>query len=283
MPADRPAMPPSVIVRSKDSAATIEATLKSLREQTVSTEIVIVDSGSQDRTLDIARPLSDAIVEIPAEAFTFGRALNIGARHASGEIHFALSSHCTLPTANWIARSLEHYADEQVAGTNGQTFLPDLRPLLEPKILTFEDARRNPYWGFSNHAGSWRASVWRECPFNEEIEACEDKEWSWRVLRAGWKIVMDPRLVVSGEHRRRAGTRMLYQRVRREARALSAYAELPPLTLRDAVNCWWNDLPDPTPHPPLFHRLNYLRAADIFGRYLGQRDGSIARRRRTGR
>jgi rhamnosyltransferase len=281
-PATRPTFQASVIVRSKDSARTIGETLTSLRAQTVPVEIVVVDSGSSDRTLEIAQPLSDIVVEMPASEFTFGRALNIGAQHASGDIHFALSSHCVPRNEQWVARSLEHYADPSIAGTNGATFHADLsHPLLEPVMLTFQDAQREPYWGFSNHASSWRASVWREFSFNEEIEACEDKEWSWRVLKAGWRIAMDPRLVVSGEHRRQAGTRALFQRVRREARALTTYAELAPFTLADAIGEWWGDIPEPTAHPPLFHRLNYLRAADVLGRYIGQWEGRRARELRS--
>ncbi len=70
----------SVIVRCKDEEKLLERALTSLRRQTVEPEIVVVDSGSTDRSLEIAKRWCDRLVEIPAESFTHGYALNVGAR-----------------------------------------------------------------------------------------------------------------------------------------------------------------------------------------------------------
>ncbi len=77
-------------MRAKDKEQTIERALRGLRAQTVEMEIILVDSGSTDRTVELARPYCDQVITIPAEAFTYGRALNLGAEHASGEVVFAL-------------------------------------------------------------------------------------------------------------------------------------------------------------------------------------------------
>src|SRR5207248_3651209 len=45
----------SVIIRTKDSARTLPGALASVRAQTVACEVVVVDSGSRDATLSIAR------------------------------------------------------------------------------------------------------------------------------------------------------------------------------------------------------------------------------------
>ena len=42
------------------------------------TEIIIVDSGSTDKTIEIAESFHCKILEISPESFTFGKALNIG-------------------------------------------------------------------------------------------------------------------------------------------------------------------------------------------------------------
>ncbi len=77
-----PTATPSVVVRAKNKEQTIERALRGLRDQTVETEVILVDSGSTDRTVEIARPYCDQVISIPAEAFTYGRALNLGAEHA---------------------------------------------------------------------------------------------------------------------------------------------------------------------------------------------------------
>src|SRR4051794_10178830 len=99
----------SAIVRAKNEAATIERTLALLRGQTVRPEIIVVDSGSTDGTLDIARRLADRVIEIPPERFTFGFALNVGAREAGAPFHFAVSAHCFPERPDWIKQALSHY------------------------------------------------------------------------------------------------------------------------------------------------------------------------------
>jgi rhamnosyltransferase len=260
----------TVIVRSKDESRTIERTLSLLRRQTVDPEIVVVDSGSSDGTVTIARRYCDRLIEIPSGDFTYGRALNIGAHAAQAPIHFAISAHCFPERPDWIERSLAHYERDDVAATNGIQTFADGRPVTEPFYQDAAHARSDPHWGFSNHASSWRASVWQEFPFSEEIDAAEDREWAFRVLDAGWAIVFDPALFVEISHRWRGGAVAMYRRERREAIGLASFADLQPYGVRDLLREWWRELPSDG-HSALFHRLNYRRAAGLIGKYEGRR------------
>ena len=133
------------------------------------TEIIIVDSGSSDETLAIARDRVDHVIEIPAAQFSFGRALNIGAAAARAPIHFALSSHSFPPDDRWIERSVHKYERPDVAGTSGAPTPPDSpEPLLTTYYQTLPDALDHPWWGFSNTGSSWRADVWASFPFDEQ-------------------------------------------------------------------------------------------------------------------
>ena len=263
----------SVIVRVKNERDLLERCLASVRGQTIAVELVVVDSGSTDGSLQVAHAHADRVLEIRPEDFTFGHALNVGAEAASGAVHVALSAHCRAERADWVELSLAHYANPRVAGTHGTRLRADHRPLFDVVLQDAELARRHPYWGFSNHASSWRAEVWRDVPFDETLPACEDKEWAWRVLDAGWLIAVDPALEVSKEHRQAAGTRALYARSAREAEALARATPMPRRTLRAAVRQWWSDVPKDGVYPPVFHRLNYYRAAEIAGRWAGERRG----------
>jgi rhamnosyltransferase len=268
----------SVVVRTFNSARTVQACLTSLRRQTVVPEIVVVDSGSTDATLPVAERFADRIVEMPQRDFSYGRALNIGAGVASAPVHFALSSHCVVPSERWVETALRYYRNPEVAATNGQITTPDGASLRRPFLQTRETALPNPFWGFSNHASSWRADVWRLEPFDESLIAAEDFEWSGRVLARGYAIVFDPALLVPGDHRTRQGALALYRRVRRETLAIGGFRDVEPLSLREALVEWW------ARHPPGTRRHRQLvspyRLASIGGRYTAGRE--LRRRRDAG-
>lgn len=271
---------PSAIVRTKDSDATLDRVLRSLRAQTVDCEIVVVDSGSRDNSLAIAHAHADRVLVMRAEDFTFGRALNVGAQAAAGAVHFALSSHSLPPDPAWIERSLALYERVDVAATTGAPTLPaSTEPLRGTHYQTMQDALAAPWWGMSNTGASWRADVWREHHFNETIAACEDKEWAHRVLAAGWTIAVDASLSVSDRHRREHGLRALYRRSRREFEAIGSFAPLPPYTLRSLLGDWMNDIPTDAPFGGWRRRLNYFRAVELAGRYRGLARAAETRRR----
>ncbi len=262
-----------MIVRSKDRAGTIERALRSLRRQTVVPEIIVVDSGSRDDTVRIARGLCDRVIEIPADSFTYGRALNIGAGAATAPFHFALSAHCFATRDDWIERSLAHYERADVGGTCGYGGVP---PGGDAPGVVYQDIdllRRDPFWGFTNHASSWRADLWRRYPFDESIAGAEDKEWSWRVLPAGYVIALDPALDVSTGHRFDHGLTDLYRRTRRDTGALAAFSGLQPYAAGELLSQWWR--PDPDGLRSMARlRLSPWRIAGLLGRQAGLRQAA---------
>ncbi len=265
----------SVIVRARDSEGTIERALRALRAQTVPVEIIVVDSGSTDATLEIARRYSDCVIEIAPEQFTFGRALNVGARAASEPINFALSAHCAPGRTDWVERSLAHYEHREVAGTAGYR-APGPAGQHGLVLQDLSVLRADPFWGYSNTAGSWRAEVWERFPFHEQLPTAEDREWSWRVLEAGWSIAMDPQLEVLSEHRTRLGPLHLYRRQRNESRVIATIADRHPYTVRRALRDWWRPAPIAGRSPTRI-RSSPWHIASIAGRYSGVRQARSGR------
>ena len=268
----------SVIVRARDSRAELEALLPLLRRQTMSAEVVVVDSGSRDGSLEVAERLADRVIRLEAGTYSPGRALNTGAREATGEIVFAFSSHCRPPSDDWIERSLAHYERPDVAATNGSPNGPDHRPFEGVFYQDSAHARTHPQWGFSNHASSWRQSVWREHHFDEEVTTAEDRLWAIDVTARGWVIAFDPSLSVELEHRWKHGARNFMRRERRELIVIGSHAAMPPYTFAMLVSDWWRRIPDDR-HSTAFHRIvNYRRAAGLIGKYLGHREARRTRR-----
>lgn len=271
---------PSVIIRTRDSAATLPQVIRAVRAQTVVSEIVVVDSGSVDDSLSIADASADVVIRIPRAGFSYGRALNLGAQAASGAIHFALSSHSFPPDEGWLERSLSKYERADVAATTGAPTLPGGRELLHDTFFqTLEDALAFPAWGFSNTAASWRADVWREYPFDQRLEACEDKDWGFRVLSAGWVIAIDPTLCVGEAHKHTQGLRHLYRRTWREYKELGTFVFVPSYSAADCFSQWLRDVPSDARARGWRTRLNYYRATELVAKYraLGHVSGRVSK------
>lgn len=259
----------SVIIRSKNKAETIEKTLWRVRNQSVDSEVIVVDSGSTDATLDIAERYADRIIEIPAARFTFGGALNTGAAAASGDVHFALSAHSFPYSSTWVADSLALYSRDDVAATNHAKRTADRADIVGVHHQSADDVVRHGWWGFSNHGSSWRADVWRDHPFREDLPAVEDKEWSWRVIAAGWTIAYAPHLAVSNSHRRQAGLAALHRRTQLERGTLRAMGAVPAAGFRETLRAWWElDPAYPGQYPDAVRRLSPWRNVELWGSFL---------------
>lgn len=264
----------TVIIRARNEEPTIQDTLVSVRDQTVESEIIVVDSESTDATAAVATDYCDTLITIRSSEFTYGKSLNVGASAARGDILFALSAHCTLPTRHWIEWSLAAYTNPVVGGTHGGLYSPDGRQLDTSMLAGIEDLATDLEWGFSNHASSWRTDLWRKFPFNEDLGACEDKEWMWRVCGAGWKIMVDPRLAVPTLHRRAAGPRRLFIRTYKEHRSLAQFLDYQPMPFSRFPAVWWSSFPGYSPHPHWKRRLNPLRFAELLGALVGDHAGA---------
>ena len=74
----------SVIIPTLNEEKYIEKTLLSLKAQTIKVpyEIIVVDSNSKDRTVEIARKYADKVIVTKRKGIAVGR--NVGAKYASG-------------------------------------------------------------------------------------------------------------------------------------------------------------------------------------------------------
>ena len=76
-------------------------------------EIIIVDSGSKDRPLEIARNYNCIIRQIDKKEFSFGKSLNVGCETAGGEFLVFLSGHCIPVSNDWLV-NLIYPLQEQI-------------------------------------------------------------------------------------------------------------------------------------------------------------------------
>src|SRR4030066_1052634 len=93
----------SVLIRTKNEEKYLGQTLSVIFSQTrKDIEVLIVDSGSTDKTLEAAREFPVTIFEIKPKDFTWGYALNYGFQRASGKYIVCLSAHALPQSEYWL-------------------------------------------------------------------------------------------------------------------------------------------------------------------------------------
>ena len=259
----------SVVIRCKDEAPSIGRVLELLSAQTVTPQVVVVDSGSTDGTVDIVRRHGvDELIEIPAESFTYGGALNTGTERATEEVVVALSAHSFPKDDAWLARVLDAMADERVACASGQGSAPDGAPLHERVVQDLALAEAHPLWGYSSHAGAFRRSLWSRRPFRPDMAFSEDKEWALHWLRQGYLAVLGPDLTVHHSHNDDPA-RVQYTRERLAWASLREFTEVPRLGLPELARRWWTDRE--VYGSAWRARLSPKRLGRLGGEYVGRR------------
>jgi len=83
----------SIIIPTLNEERSLPSLLKAIQQQTVDHEVIVVDGGSQDRTVDIARDnRARTLISRPGR----GTALCLGAANSSGEVLLFLHADSTL-------------------------------------------------------------------------------------------------------------------------------------------------------------------------------------------
>jgi rhamnosyltransferase len=197
-----------VVIRTLNESELIGRCLETLQSQNgnFKLDVLVVDSGSTDSTLEIARAHGARIFELPATEFDYSKALNVGIGQVAGDVIVSLSAHAIPVDGRLLERITAPFDDPRVAGVAaGQLPWPNA-PWREVHRLRsqFEQERRvycaedNGEILFSNAASCIRRSAWAAEPFT--LPAVEDLEWARRVVARGWTIVYEPEAAVYHSH-----------------------------------------------------------------------------------
>ena len=107
-----------VVIRTLNEAELIGTCLETLRRQRSRFEldVLVVDSGSTDATLEIARSCGARILELPPGDFDYSKSLNDGIGQVRGDLVLILSAHAVPVDEHWVERMTAPFEDPRVAG-----------------------------------------------------------------------------------------------------------------------------------------------------------------------
>jgi len=110
----------SIIIPTKNAGPEFAFLMKVLRLQEGfrEIEIVIVDSGSTDNTVEIARNNNAIVVEIEPSEFTHSHARNLGAENASGDYLLFTVQDALPPNTTWLYELFQVLKNEEVVAVS---------------------------------------------------------------------------------------------------------------------------------------------------------------------
>ncbi|TAH21983.1 MAG: glycosyltransferase family 2 protein [Cytophagales bacterium] len=184
----------SVIIRAHNEEKFIGKLFESLFEQTIieQTEVILVDSGSKDRTIEIAKSFPVKIIHIQPHDFTFGRALNKGILAASGEIMIFASAHVYPTNKHWLENLVKPFSNEKIALSYGRQVGNEITKYSEHQIFKkwfpaeSHFVQKHPFCNNANCA--IRKSLWESQTYDEDITGLEDLAWANKILQKGYWI-----------------------------------------------------------------------------------------------
>jgi glycosyltransferase involved in cell wall biosynthesis len=213
----------SIVIRCCNEEQHIGRLLSGILQQSIrEVEIIVVDSGSSDATVSIAQRYPVKIIRIHPEEFSFGRALNIGCKAASGPFIVIASAHVYPVYKDWLAKLLSPFIDEHVALVYGKQRGNEKTKYFEHQIFARwfpENSNLNQEHPFCNNANAAiRKELWERISYNEELTGIEDIDWAKRVMARGHRIAYNADAEVIHVHNETV--ERIYNRYRREAMAL---------------------------------------------------------------
>lgn len=213
---DKPAA--SIFIPTYNAGRDFDVVLQAIAEQQFDApfELVIIDSGSSDETLDFVKRWSDRIrinsMAIDNTEFGHGRTRNRGIDASEGEYVAIITQDACPASPRWLQNLVNGFgAGDRVAGVFGRHVAYPIHDLFEGAglrdffehfrlmgdLYSIDDDlpgyvhRGSPNWQstlqfYSDNNSCMRKSVWKAVPYRD-VPWGEDQVWAWDIMRLGFQ------------------------------------------------------------------------------------------------
>jgi rhamnosyltransferase len=215
----------SLVIPTKNGGLLFHQAMDALKKQSIwtQTELIVIDSGSLDDTVEVAKAAGAKVIEILPTEFNHGATRDLGISIASCELVILMVQDAVAEGTELLETILNSFQDAEVAGVyvrqrpksdadlltkrNLNNWLTGRKDKEIRKMLSIEWYESLPpmekylFCNFDNVCSAVRKSVWLKQQFGA-VNFGEDIDWAERVLKMGYKIVYESSAVVVHSHDR---------------------------------------------------------------------------------
>lgn len=191
----------SIVYLTKNGGDKLQKSIDAVVNQEASFdyEVIAVDSGSTDSTLEVLSQKYVKVYKIEPETFNFGLTRDYGFSLTAGDIIVTLSQDVIPTDSKWLQSIVAPFSDPSVAVVQGIDIVPDDEPLFYwYSVGLFFYTSETKKWlkryngiGLSFTSCAIRKSIWIECPIGR-AEMNEDKIFQKKIVSRGYKIIPQP-------------------------------------------------------------------------------------------
>lgn len=214
----------TIVIPTKNGGEILNKALEAVFSQKTQYEyeVICVDSGSSDNTIEIIKSYPCKLYEILPSEFGHGKTRNYGASKGTGEFIVFLTQDAVPVNDVWLESFIDAMkSDVRAAGGFGKHLpYPDCNELdkrdlarhfanfgevtksfmIEDKNLYYTDKGWQQYLAFfSDNNSCLRRSVWEKIPY-DDVDFSEDQIWARKILEKGYHKLYCPDAMVYHSH-----------------------------------------------------------------------------------
>lgn len=196
----------SIIIPVKNGIATIRQCLDAIFAQTLidQTEVIVIDSGSTDGTLEVLQEYPIRLYQIPPENFNHGTTRNYGVSLTKGEFIVMTVQDAVATDNKWLEKITLPFYNPQIMGVCGRQMVPEeidknpgawTKTFSEPQtikvcfsveeIIKLTPLEKRNKMGWDNVTSAYRKTALLAHPF-PKTNYSEDISWALEMYQKGY-------------------------------------------------------------------------------------------------